>query len=35
MEFASGRSLFKKLEKELSAEKWVLDGNYSRAVPIK
>jgi adenylate kinase family enzyme len=26
---------FEKLEKELSIEKWVLDGNYTRTIPIK
>jgi len=33
--FAPDDVFFKRMEKELRAEKWVLDGNYTRTTPIK
>ena len=32
---STDEELFPKLEKALSADEWVLDGNYTRTIPIK
>ena len=32
---SSDEELFPKLEKAVSSDEWVLDGNYTRTIPIK